>query len=522
MPDSRSLLRRYVFDGEILRLMAIVFLIKPLGLITQMLLAKYFGAGPEYDAYVLAVFIVMFTGSVLGQVFTSVAVPFIIKLRESLDRETLLGFQNAILALFAAPALAIALVLFACTSFVVDLVGHDLPPDTRDYAIHIVRALAWPGALILIVAMGKAVLNLNRKYRLATSMPIINAVSVLAAIALLHDRLGIWSAVLGFAASELIQALCVWMRSATAGLVAWRRPRVPEGRMRQLWSLSWALLLTQSFLLLYQLIDNWFASSLETGSLSSIAYALTIKNFGIQLFQLTLVTVMFTRMSEYFGRGDLKGCGTYVLDNIARVSRLVLPATLIFYLASGEIVRVLFLRGAFTPEDATRTTDVMSMYALGLPAFIINLILSRVFHSLQRMREKVWLGLQYLLMSVGLNALLVGPLKVTGLALATTITIYSHVLLTFWVLHRYRLDLDVAGWLRIFLQNHVLAGLTWGAYVLSGFGGLMAGWSVRGTIAGDVAIGVCKSVFVVLVFGVLFMAARRWFPRRARATEARG
>ncbi len=518
MPDVRALLRRYVFDGEILRLMALVFLIKPLGLITQMLLAKYFGAGPEYDAYVLAIFIVMFSGSVLGQVFTSAVVPFVIKLRAALDEDTLLRFQNAILGLFAAPALLIAIVLVAGAGFVVDLVSHDLPAETRGYAVRIVRYLAVPGTLILLVAMGKAVLNLNRKYRLATGMPIVNAVSVLAAIVLLHEQMGIWSAVIGFAASEVIQTACVWLRAATAGHVVFRRPLIPAGRLRLLWSMCSALLLTQTILLLYQLIDNWFASSLGTGSLSSIAYALTIKNFGIQMFQLTLVTVMFTRMSEYLGAGDLAGCGDYVRDNIARVMRLVMPATLAFCLASGEIVRVLFLRGAFTPEDAVRTTGVMSMYALGLPAFIVNLIVGRVFHSLQRMREKIWLGVQYLVMSVALNALLIGPFKVMGLAMATTITIYTHVALAFWVLHRYGLDLGVPGWGRIVLRNHVLAVLTGLIYEFSGFGDLMADWSIRGSVPGDILIGVCKSGFVVVVFGALYLAQRVW-ARRASGSE---
>ena len=91
--DLKSLTRKYLFEKEVLRLMGLVILVKPLGLATQMLMANFFGAGPLYDAYALAFFIVTFFSSVIGNVFTAVVVPFIIKLRDRLPPRELFGFQ---------------------------------------------------------------------------------------------------------------------------------------------------------------------------------------------------------------------------------------------------------------------------------------------------------------------------------------------------------------------------------------------------------------------------------------------
>jgi len=512
--ESRGILRKYLFDTEILRLMALIILVKPLGLITQMLIAKYFGAGPEYDAYALALFVIVFIGMVLGQVFTSVVVPFVIKMRGSLEPDKLLGFQNALIVVFGAVAVVSTAALGLFADKVVDVAGPGLPDETRTYAIRMVRIMAVPGALLLLVAMGKAVLNLNRKYRLATSMPSVHAAVILAAIVLLHDRMGIWSVVAGFAVSQLLQTVLVWGRALHGRHVAFRHFHLPAGTPGRLWSLGWALLLTQSFLLLFEFIDKIFASFLEAGSISSLAYAATVKSFVIQLFQFSLVTVMFTRLSELIAADDFDGCGRYIRENIGRVTRLVVPATLVLALAGGEVVRVLFLRGHFTPADADRTTGVMSMYALGLPALVVNLIVSRVFHSLQRMKEKIWLGVQFLVMNVALNALLIGPLKVTGLALASTITIYCHLLLSFWVLKRYRLGLGVGKWVAVFLGHHVIAGATCLIYVTSGFPGLMASWSIRGTTSGDLVIGLCKGIFVCITYGIIYFGWRRYSKRQ--------
>ena len=126
------------------------------------------------------------------------------------------------------------------------------------------------------------------------------------------------------------------------------------------------------------------------------------------------------------------------------------------------------------------------------------------------MKEKIWLGVQFLVMNVALNALLIGPLKVMGLALASTITIYCHLLLSFWVLHRYRLGLRVEEWMAVFLRNHVIAGATFLIYVATGFPRLMSSWSIRGTTSGDLVIGICKGMFVCIVYGIMYLGWRRY------------
>lgn len=506
--NFKALASKYLFDPEILRLMAMVVLLKPLGLITQMLVAKYFGAGPRYDAYALAIYIVMFGGAVLGHVYTSVAVPHVIKLRDKLDPRELVGFQNSMMAMFVVPAVVGATLIFAWPTPLVDLVGPGLDEETRNYAIRMIRLLALPGILIVVVAVLKATLNLNRKYRLATGMPMVNAVIVLVTVLLLHERMGIWSLPLGFAVSQVVQTVMLWGRTLTCGHVVFTRPRLPEGTVRKLWSLSWALMLSQSILLLYGIIDKMFASTLVSGSISSLAYALTIKSFVIQFFTLTLVTVMFTRLSELIADQDIAGYSDYIRDNFGRVLRLVLPAALVLCVVSEEMVRVLYLRGAFTPDDATRTTGVIAMYVLGLPAIILNAIIGRVFHSLQRMREKIWLAVQFLVTSVLLNFLFIGPLKVMGLALASTLTIYVHFLLSLWVLHRYRIGLDVRGWAWVFFKNHIIGGVVYLVYWLSGLGPLLSGWSLAGRVHGDIMIGVAKALFICVVYALVLLAWR--------------
>jgi len=503
--DLKSLARRYLFDTEVVRLMGLVVLVKPFGLATQMLMANFFGAGPRYDAYALAFFMVTFFSAVIGNVFTAVVVPYTIKLRDRLPSPELFGFQNMVLILFLLPAVAYTLLLMLGTGTIVDVVGPGLPAETKAYTVRMIRLMALPGVMLLFGAMGKAVLNLNNRFRFAAGMPVLNAAIILLAVALFHGRLGIWSFALGFGVSNALQVVLLW------GLVGVRRhavpvaPFIPPGSLRKLWSLCWMLMMIHAIALVYQFIDKMFASSLEQGSISSIAYANTILIFGVELFALTLVVVMFTRMAELVSAGDLRGFSDYVLDKMERVSRLVLPATLLLFISSGEIVRVVFMRGAFTPADAERTAGALAMYVLGLPAYVLCQMTARAFNSLQRMREMIWLSLLYLVTNVGGNALLIGPYQVKGLAISSSVAVYLYLVMSLWVLHRYRIGLQVGRWTAVLLKYHLIVFGTYLIYEISGFGDLMEVWDVRGRVLGDMLIAACKAAYIFFVYGGLLL-----------------
>jgi putative peptidoglycan lipid II flippase len=288
------------------------------------------------------------------------------------------------------------------------------------------------------------------------------------------------------------------------------RPAVERREFRKLGDLIGLVLLGQVLLMITAFLDRWFATGLEPGSISSLAYAHVLVNFGLVLFSSSLVTVMYPRMSEAIAAGDLAGCSAYLRVNLARLAYLVVPAALAASLAAPEIVQVLFQRGAFDVADTLRTGGVTTMYMLGLPAMIINLVVARTFHSLQLLREKVWLALQYLATNALLNFALIGVLQVKGLALATTVSINLHLLLSLWILHRRRSGLATAPLLAIVGRAYLMGGIAAAAVWLLPLQGVTD--ALRGAgLLGVMGAGALK---VALVFGVYAALFGLWRWRR--------
>jgi len=511
--DLRAGLKRYLFEGEVLRLMGFTALVKPIGLATQMVIASSFGAGLEYDAYVLAVFLVTFFDTAIGQVFNSVAVPFFIKLRTRMDRREFFSFQNTIYLFCLIPVAIFMTVLFFRGDFVVGMVGPRLIEESRVYAAKILRVLALPGLIMVAISLARSTLNLNRRFRIPATMPILNSVVMLGAIFVWRDQLGIWSLVVGFSVSAVLQVVIMGVYASRRGLVGAERPTAPEGTLSQFWSLSWMILVAQILLTVNAYVDRLFATGLEVGSVASLTYAKIIQNFGVQLFRASLVVVMFTKMSELLADENMTACNRYIEDNLRRMTRIVIPASLGLSLCSVELVRVLFQRGAFDSSDTERTAAALAMYLLGVPALIVNGVVTRTFHSLQKMRDRMWLAAQFLLTTVIGNLILVRHLGLVGLALSAVVAINLHVVLSFWFLYRYRIGLQVGRFVSIVVQAYLIGMLAAAVYWFSGLRGWLDGLFGDPTVLSDMITAAIRFSVVIAVcvagYAALWLLKRR-------------
>ena len=502
-------LRRFFFDRDVMSLMGLGLLVKPLGLVTQILLARWFGADERLDAYLLALFLLTFGDGTLSRVFKGALVPHLIQQMRRLEALAYARYQNGVVGLFVGGGAAWLVLLAVLAGPVVALVGPDLPEATQDLTVRMLLAMALPGLFMVANNLSIAVLQMHQVFRMAGAMPVLNAVCILGALVLWHDTLGIWSMPVGFAASHVLQWPLVHGRALIAR--AWRplRPSLGGADLRMIRGLVGFMAAAELMLTLNLFLDKWFALGLEAGSVSSLHYAYTITNTVLILFATSLVTVMFPRMSAAIAAGDMEGCSAAIRTNLGRAAHLVVPAALMAVAASPEIVRVLFQRGEFDALDAVRTSGAMTMYVVGLPALIINLLVARIFHSLQLLRDKMWLAVQYLVTNFVFNWLLVGPMQVKGLALASSIAINLHLALSLWILHRRRSGLTTGRFAGIAVTSYALGALTWLVYWLLPVDAWLSPLGVD-SLAGALAACGLKAAVIAGIYWPLLLIWRRW------------
>jgi putative peptidoglycan lipid II flippase len=102
-----------------------------------------------------------------------------------------------------------------------------------------------------------------------------------------------------------------------------------------------------------------------------------------------------------------------------------IPVTATLILFSQPIVAWSFERGKFTPESTMQVAAVQAMYAFQLPFYLLGLLLVRLAVALRLNRLMLLCGGLNLVVNAAMNWILMKPLGVTGIALATSFVYMS-------------------------------------------------------------------------------------------------
>ena len=169
-------------------------------------------------------------------------------------------------------------------------------------------------------------------------------------------------------------------------------------------------------------VDTFFAARLidKDQAPSAINAAFRLYMLPQGMFSVAVATVLFPSLARLAARGDLAAFRGMVSMGIRQIAFLLVPASVVAAVLAEPIVRLVFQRGQFTPDQTPVVAGALAAFSLGLAFNGFVLMLNRGFFSLQSPWLPTWVALG----SVGLNAVLDAAFfsfGVWGLPLATSL-----------------------------------------------------------------------------------------------------
>ena len=140
------------------------------------------------------------------------------------------------------------------------------------------------------------------------------------------------------------------------------------------------------------------------------------------LFVAPVVTVIYPSISKQVINKDFTGLKKVINESIIYISLLVIPATVGAMVLAKPIIELLFLRGEFDQVAADMTSQALFYYALGMFAFALREVFSRVFYSYKDTKTPTINAMIGVSLNIILNLILSRFLGIGGLALATSIS----------------------------------------------------------------------------------------------------
>jgi len=408
------------------------------GLLREIVMARLFGAGQAYDAFLLGFRIPNLTRDLFAEgALSSAFVPTFT------DYLTTKGKREAaVLANLVATAIIVVVgslcvlgIIFSPALVRLLASGFEKVPGKFELAVTMTRIM-FP--FLLFVALA------------AQAMGILNACGIFGVPAMASTFFNLGSVtfgiVLGFwAASWLritpIEGMAYGVVLGGILQMAWQLPSLRKAgfsiRLQHDWShpglrhilqLMGPAILGNAAVQINVMVNTNLASSIfdpvrgYDGAVSWLGYSFRFMQLPLGLFGVAMASATLPAISESAALGKLDEFRRTLSQSLTTVFLLTLPSSVGLIVLGEPMVGLIYEGGKFRPYDTHQTAIALSYYAIGLGGYSALKVLTPAFYALHDARTPMYVSLASVMINFTVAYAMVrtGTLGHAGLALATS------------------------------------------------------------------------------------------------------
>ena len=398
------------------------FISRVAGFVRDMLMAAWLGSGPMAEAFAVALRLPnMFRRFFAEGAFNTAFVPMFAKKLENRDEATRFA-SEAFSGLFITVLMLSAIAMIFMPVMVMMMASGFAGDERFALAVEYSR-ITFPYILLISLAsMISGVLNANGRFTAAAAAPVL--LNLLFIVAMLMGRWQGWDLGLTLAwatpVTGIAQLGLVWWDAHRNGWTFWpKRPRLsPE--MRNLIRVALPAAFAGGVVQINLLVGAQVASYFE-GAVVWLYYSDRLYQLPLGVVAGAVAVVLLPELARRLRAGDEAG-GQSAFSRATEFGLfLTMPCAFAIAVIAYPMVDTLFGRGDYGQNDVLMTSYALMVYALGLPAFVMQKILQPLYFA----REDTKTPFRYALVAMVVNAAVAFGLMATigflAAAIATTV-----------------------------------------------------------------------------------------------------
>lgn len=421
-----------------------------LGMIRDIVVARYFGSNSAADAFFVAFRIPNFLRRLFAEgAFAQAFVPVLSEYRtkRSLEEVKLLVDRTmGALGLVLSGITAFG-VVFAPYIMMVFAPGFYNDTYKMELAGELLRITFPYLMLISLTAFCSGILNSYGKFAVPAITPVFLNISMIAATIFMtpYFKEPVVALAWGVFIAGVAQFLFQLPFLVKIKLLPRPRLKKDEG-VKRILLLMLPALLSVSVSQINLLLDTILASFLREGSVSWLYYADRLSELPLGAFGIAIGTVILPSLSRQHAGDDPKAFSA-TLDWAIRMVLLVgVPAALALGLLAEPLIATLYNYGKMTTYAVEQSAMALQAYSLGVLTFMLIKVLAPGYFARQDLKTPVKIAIVCMIANMGLNLVLIWPLQHVGLALATSLSSVLNTILLLWGLRKAGVYVPKVGW----------------------------------------------------------------------------
>ncbi|WP_171498212.1 murein biosynthesis integral membrane protein MurJ [Acinetobacter bereziniae] len=494
---------------------AMTMLSRVLGLVRDMVLLNVFGAGKDFDTFVVAFRIPNFFRRLFAEgAFSQAFIPVLTEYKTTkLHAEVQILISRVFgCLLMVMSLLTLISMIIAPVILYVYAPGFHSDPAKFDLAVDMFR-LTIPYLMFMsLTAFASSILNSYGSFASPAFSPVLLNVAMIAGAWWLTPymaepimALG-WAVVAAGILQLAIQIPELWKKKL---LIPPKVDFKHEGVDRIL-KLMLPALFGVSVTQINLLLNTIWASFMQDGSVSWLYSAERMTELPLGLIGVAIGTVILPSLSVSKAEQD-QAKFRRMLDWAARVIVLVgVPASIALFMLSTPIIQALFQHGAFDARDTQMTALALQCMSGGVLAFMLIKVFAPGFYAIQDTKTPVRVGLMAVAANAILNIIFIGIFKLINwqaehmaLAIASSGSALVNAGMLYFYLHKKDIFRFGAHWKKLFIQfaiaNIAMIAALWCA--LTWYDGSVSQWIRILEVVGLCLVGVIAYAVALLASG---------------------
>lgn len=434
--------------------MIIIFTLasKLLGFAREVMIASKFGSGTSTDSFFVALSITSLVSGFISNAVTTTFIPILTEIESKEGESARNEHTNNMINILVGVSIILVIIGVILSPLLVKLFAKGFTGDQFNMTVSLTR-IGFPMVIFSgLIGTFTGYLQSKQKHMsaAATGLP-FNLIFIFYLI-FLSSFFGLKGLMLAGVIAIISQVLIQLPEAISVGFRYRFIFDIKDKYIKKAFFLSIPIMIGVAINDLNLIVDKTMASELVAGSISALNYGNKLNNLVKGVFVTAVATVIFPVLSKKLSERDINGADKIIGQGINFISLITIPSTIGLIVLAYPIVELVFERGAFGYDETIMTSQALVFYALGLFASSINILIVRVYYSLQDTRTPMLNSVIMVIINIILNIILVKYMKHSGLALATSISNIVAMILLLYSLKKKVTSLNIKNSIKVAIK----------------------------------------------------------------------
>lgn len=402
-------------------LMIVTIVAKLFGLLREKALAYFFGTAILADVFLVAFQIPMTFTNVISGATANGYIPIYDKVKQSSSKKDADLFTSNLTNIIFVVSFIISIIGIVFARPLVKVMAIGFKAEELELCVLITRIAMLSLGATSVFSIFKAYLQIERKFIVSVAHAIVMNIIIIISM-WISSKFGDIYLGIGILVAFVFQYIIFLPYIKKSGYRHKFGFDFEDENLKAMLKIIVPVLISTSVIELNFIISKSIASSLFEGGISTLNYAYKLQSFVTGIVITSITTAVYPEMARLGALKDYNGLRKQTSEAIFTMALLVIPASVGLFIFAEPIVKLLFVGGAFSVDDAKVTALALSFYAIGIIGIGIREIISRVFYTIMDAKRPVINSVIMVVLNIVLSISFAKMWGIKGLAFATSVS----------------------------------------------------------------------------------------------------